>query len=232
MPRIGRLVIPNYPHHIIHRGHNRSPVFAVDDDYLYYLENLFELKTKLGCKLYAYCLMTNHVHLIVDPGNDTEALALLMKGAAARQTRYVNRLERRTGTLWEGRYRSSIVCKDSYLMACCRYVEMNPVRALIVGAPNMYRWSSYSAKIGNPVLFPPDPDPFYLDLGKDEPTRHRKYAEWVLSSVPEGEWERIRRAVQSAHPIGDEKFASVIAEKIGIRLENRVPGRPRKIRDK
>ena len=143
MPRMGRLVIPDYPYHVIHRGHNRAPVFASDSDYQYYLDNLLELKTNLGCKVYAYCLMTNHVHLMIDPGDNPDNLALLMKGVAGRQTRYINRLERRTGTLWEGRYRSSIVCKDTYLLACCRYIEMNPVRAMMVNHPGEYRWSSF-----------------------------------------------------------------------------------------
>ncbi len=132
MPRIGRLIIPNYPHHVIHRGHNRQPVFAHA-----------ECKAELSCRLYAYCLMTNHVHLVVDPGEDQESLAKLMKKVAARQTRYVNRLECRTGTLWGGRYRSSIICKETYLLACCRYVEMNPVRACMVFHPSEYRWTSY-----------------------------------------------------------------------------------------
>ena len=89
MPRLGRLIIANYPHHIIHRGHNRKPVFISDDDYRYYLTNLAEVKKKLGCRLYAYCLMTNHVHLIVDPGENPESLAILIKKVAARQTRWV-----------------------------------------------------------------------------------------------------------------------------------------------
>ena len=97
MPRTARLVIPNHPHHIIHRGHNRQPVFMSDDDYRYYLDNLLEWKTKLQCRLYAYCLMTNHVHLILDPGENEANLAKLMKRVAGRQTRYVNKLENEPG---------------------------------------------------------------------------------------------------------------------------------------
>ena len=86
MPRTSRLVIPNYPHHVIQRGHNRQVVFSTDEDYLYYLDNLREWKTKLGCQVYAYCFMTNHVHLIIDPGDDAKNIALLMKRVAGRQT--------------------------------------------------------------------------------------------------------------------------------------------------
>ena len=101
MPRTARIVVMGYPHHIIQRGHNRQIVFASDEDYQYYLDNLCEWKEKLGCKVYAYCLMTNHVHLIVDPGEDGANLARLMKRVAGRQTRYLNKLEKRTGSLWD-----------------------------------------------------------------------------------------------------------------------------------
>jgi putative transposase len=106
-----------YPHHIIQRGHNRQVVFASDEDYQYYLDNLCEWKEKLGCKVYAYCLMTNHVHLIVDPGEDGGNLARMMKRVAGRQTRYLNKLEKRTGSLWEGRFKSSTISADEYLLA-------------------------------------------------------------------------------------------------------------------
>lgn len=135
MPRTSRIVIAGYPHHIIQRGHNRQPVFVADKDFLYYLENLREWKDAYGCRIYAYCLMTNHVHLIIDPGEDERNLASLMKRVAGRHTRYVNRLERRTGSLWEGRFKSSPVSTDQYLLACCRYVELNPVRTGIVADP-------------------------------------------------------------------------------------------------
>ena len=124
MPRTSRLIVPGYPHHVIQRGHNRQTVFVSDEDYLYYLENLHECKQKHGCQIYAYCLMTNHIHLIIDPGQDVSSLGKLMKQLAGRQTRYVNKLEKRTGSLWEGRYRSSPISTDNYLLACSRYVEL------------------------------------------------------------------------------------------------------------
>ncbi len=133
MPRNARIIIDDYPHHIIQRGHNRQVVFASDDDYLFYLDNLQEWKDTFGCKVYAYCLKTNHVHLIIDPGTDGHSLAMLMKRIAGRQTRYVNKREKRGGTLWEGRYKSSPISTNEYFLACCRYVELNPVRAGIVG---------------------------------------------------------------------------------------------------
>ena len=228
MPRMGRLIIPNYPHHIIHRGHNRQALFASDDDYRYYLNNLAEWKEKLGCRLYAYCLMTNHIHLVVDPGDDPESLAKLMKRVAGRQTRYVNRIERRSGTLWEGRYRSSIICKDTYLLACCRYVEMNPVRACMVPHPSEYRWSSYREKTGEGLEIV-DPDPAFMGLAADEAGRKQAYEQWVLSGVPDGEWEKIREAVQRGHLTGKHQLEEEVAEKLGVRVEMKKPGRPRKL---
>lgn len=228
MPRTARLVIPNYPHHIIHRGHNRQPVFMSDDDYLYYLDNLNEWKSKLQCQLYAYCLMTNHVHLILDPGDNEENLAKLMKRIAGRQTRYVNKLEKRTGTLWEGRYKSSPISADSYLMACSRYIELNPVRACLVDHPGSYQWSSYGEKTGGNFKIV-DPDPFYLGLSADPEKRKEKYAEWVLSAIPEGELELIRAATQRGQLTGGSKFYDLVAERLGQRVEARKPGRPRKL---
>jgi len=227
MPRTGRIVIPNCPHHVVHRGHNRDPLFVSDDDYHYYLKNLVDLKNELNCQVYSYCLMTNHVHLIIDPGENVDALAILLKKVAARQTRRVNTLEKRTGTIWEGRYHSSPICKDSYLLACCRYIEMNPVRARMVTEPSGYRWSSYREKTdGRTEVI--DLDQGYLSLGADEKARRKSYREWVLSAVPEGEWERIHQAAQRGHLTGGVEFQQVVAERLGIRLDYRNPGRPRR----
>jgi putative transposase len=227
MPRTSRVVLPNYPHHVIQRGHNRQVVFVRDEDYLYYLENLYEWKRELGCKVYAYCLMSNHVHLIIDPGDRVENLALLMKRVAGRQTRYVNNLESRRGTLWEGRYKSSPIDKDSYLTACCRYVELNPVRARIVDDPGEYRWSSYRHKAGIENIDWLDEDPSYLGLGKTNKERERQYIESVKESIPKSEWDIIRQAVQRGQLTGTSRFIEEVEEKIGRRVEFWRQGRPK-----
>jgi putative transposase len=118
-------------------------VFVGDEDFQYYLENLKESGGEYGVKVYAYRLMANHVHLIVEPGNSVASIGFLMKRLAGRQTRYVNKLGRRTGSLYEGRYKVSPIETDAYLLACCRYVEMNPVKAGMVSGPGQYKWSSY-----------------------------------------------------------------------------------------
>ncbi len=228
MPRAARTVLPNYPHHVIQRGHNKQVVFASTQDYLYYLENLKQWKKKLGCRIYAYCLMTNHVHLIVDPGNEVENLALLLKRVSGRQTRYVNKLEGRSGTLWEGRYKSSPIKDDEYLLACCRYVELNPVRAGIVDAPENYKWSSYKYKVGIERFDWLDVDPYYKSLGKTEKEREERYEKFVKESGLRGEWELIREAVQRGQLTGSNRFIEEIAKKIGRRIERRGQGRPKK----
>jgi len=214
------------------RGHNRQTVFAADEDYLYYLDNLKEWKQKLGCRVYAYCLMTNHVHLVVDPGADERNLALLMKRVAGRQTRYANKLEQRSGSLWDGRYKSSPISTDEYLLACCRYVELNPVRAGMVFDPLAYRWSSYGSKVG---LHPQDwldDDPCYLALAASPEERAARYAEWVAQQIPLEEEEQIRLALQRGQLTGSCRFIDEVAEKMERRVEFRGPGRPKRYGNK
>jgi putative transposase len=171
MPRTARIILPYTPHHIVQRGHNRQSVFVSDDDYNYYRENLIDFKREFGCRIYAYCLMTNHVHLIIDPGKKPESLSLLMKRVAGRQTRYVNKLEDRSGSLWEGRYKSSIISTKEYLPACCRYIELNPLRAGMTTDPADYHWSSYAAKALGKGDLVVDLHPSYLSLGETERER-------------------------------------------------------------
>ncbi|MCX5976954.1 MAG: transposase [Coprothermobacterota bacterium] len=229
MPRTSRIVVSGYPHHIIQRGHNRQAVFLADGDYRHYLKNLREWKDAYGCRIYAYCLMTNHVHLIIDPGEDERNLAYLMKRVSGRHTRYVNRLEGRTGSLWEGRFKSSLISADEYLLACCRYVELNPVRAGIVADPADYRWSSYGVKIGNRQEEWLDDDPCYLGLADSEKERAEIYAAWVKGTIAAEEWELIRTSLQRGQLTGSPRFVEEMEKKLERRLEPRGPGRPRKV---
>ena len=205
MPTTARVIVPGYPHHVVQRGHNRQAVFAVHRDYERYLATLVEFKEILRVKVYAWCLMTNHVHLLLSP-SDAAGLALLMKRLSARQTRHHNRLEQRSGTLWEGRYKSSVVQTDRHLLACCRYIELNPVRAGMVTAAHDYPWSSCRARLGyaEPALL--DLDPCYQALAPDEPARRERYSEFLREAVPGGEWELIRTAVQRGRLTGSDAF--------------------------
>ena len=172
--------------------------------------------------------MTNHVHLVIDPGVEARNIAFLMKRVAGRQTRYVNALEKRTGSLWEGRYKSSSISTDEYLLACCRYVELNPIRAGIVSDPSEYKWSSYRDRIGLNREHWLDEDPCYAGLAKSRKKREEHYEAWVKDSIPEGEWELIRKSLQRGQLTGSNRFIDEIETKINHRIESRGQGRPRK----
>lgn len=225
MPRMGRVVVPRYPHHVVQRGHNRQVVFGGVSDYLRYLETLQEFKDEYRVKVYAYCLMTNHVHLLLAPEEPT-GIGKLMKRLAARQTRRRNRLAGRTGTLWEGRYKSSLVDTDTHLLACCRYIELNPVRARLVSDAADYRWSSCSARLGRRANGVLDLDPCYLALGDSDERRRHRYEHFLRSSIPEGEWELMREAVQRGQLTGTACFIEAIAALTGRRIVRRGRGRP------
>ena len=228
MPRKARVILSNTPHHIVQRGHNRKAVFIEQADYRYYLDNLLEWKEKLDCKVYAYCLMTNHVHLIIDPGETSANLSRLMKRLAGRQTRLVNTVEARTGSLWEGRFKCSPIEIHRYLLTCCRYVELNPVRARMVVSAGDYKWSSYRGKIGlaqDPVI---DRDSCYQALGHDEATRRQAYAEWVNCGDVVDDIKFIRAALKRGQLTGSGQFVDEVEQRSGLRVEQRGPGRPKR----
>lgn len=226
MPRSARIVMPHFPHHVVQRGHNRQAVFAERKDYERYLAALQEFKDPYGVKVYAYCLMTNHVHLLLCPG-DPEGIGKLMKRLAGRQTRYHNVLEGRSGTLWEGRYKSSPVETEAYLLACCRYIELNPVRARIVSDPASYPWSSCGHALGNNRCSWLDPSPAFVSLGLDDAERRARYRDYLLSAIPEDEWALIRESLQRGQLTGTERFAAEISALVGRRILRRGPGRPK-----
>ena len=228
MPRRPRVVLPNRPHHIIQRGHNRQVVFTGDNDYRHYLATVREWKESLGCKVYAYSLMTNHVHLVVDPGDDDQSLGLLMKRVAARHTRLVNKHERRSGTLWGSRFKSSPIETDRYLLACCRYIELNPVRACMVAAPEDYPWSSCRTRTGIERRGWLDEDPCYTAFGTNAADRASRYREWLRAAIPPGEWDLIRQAVHRCQLTGGNRFTDEVEQRIGLRIELRGPGRPKR----
>ncbi len=225
MPRQRRIALPRLPHHVVQRGHNRHAVFITPDDRVAYLETLAEFRSHLGIRLYGYCLMTNHVHLIVDPGSEPANLGRLMKRLAGRHTRRINRLTQRTGTAWNGRYRCSPIETDAYLLACNRYVELNPVRAGLVAHPVEYPWSSYRAKVGLGNCTWLDLDPVYLALARTRERRQAAYRDIVGHDVPPAELELIRTALQRNQLTGSDQFISEVERRFGRRIPHRGPGR-------
>jgi len=226
MPRRNRIAVANYPHHVVQRGHNRSTVFFTANDRLSYLATLSDFRQQLSLKVYGYCLMTNHVHLLIDPGPEAASLSLLMKRLAGRHTRRINRLGQRTGTSWEGRFKCSPIESDRYLLACARYIDLNPVRAGLVAKPEQYRWSSYRARIGIDRCKWLDPDPCFLALGSTNEERQRNYREFIEHGTHEPELQFIRTSVQRNQLTGSEAFICEIEERTGERILNRPRGRP------
>lgn len=227
MPRYHRLFLPDMPLHIVQRGHDRQPVFIDRADYQYYLSNLREVTSELSIRVYAYCLMTNHVHVLIAPDDTTENVSRLIRVLAGRQTRYVNKLEKRTGTLWDGRFKASLVESDEYLLTCYRYIDLNPVRAGMVAAAGDYEWSSYRqhvAAVGDSWL---DLSDAFLALGSTATSRSVAYADLVSAGISCTDLSLIRTAVKRNQITGTTRFQAKIAERIGRRISSLGPGRPR-----
>lgn len=226
MPRSPRIVLPGYPHHVVHRGHNRRTVFQTIGDYSSYIDSLHELKRQYDVKLLAYCLMPNHAHLLLEPGS-TDGLGRLMKRLAGRHTARLNQRERRSGALWEGRYYSSLVARDSYLLECCRYIDLNPVRASLTTSPEAYRWSSCRYRTGSEVAPWLDVEPWFIALGSTPSERWQAYRDFLRQGVSEERRTLIRDAVRRGQLTGGPEFEREIADTIGRLVPQRGPGRPR-----
>lgn len=229
MPRVARDIISDVLYHVIHRGNNRQKIFFSEGDCKYFLSLIEEARKKYRCKLYSYVLMPNHFHFLLESPQIAENLAKFIKLIAQKYTQYINKVHKRTGTLWEGRFKSSPVSKDNYLLACSRYIELNPVRAHLVKDPKDYSWSSYRFKIGqkeNGIWL--EPDSVYLGLGKDDRDRQQNYQKWIKESIPPEEWDLIRKAVNKSGFFGNTQFKEKLEKLLGRKLDVRGRGRPRK----
>jgi putative transposase len=227
MPRLPRLKLPDTPLHIIQRGNNRSACFGSDEDYRFYLDHLALISAKVGVAVHAYVLMTNHVHLLVTP-QDADGASQLMKRLGQRYVQYFNRAYGRTGTLWEGRFRSCVVGEESYFLGCHRYIEMNPVRADMVAHPGEYRWSSYTANAQGESSTLIRPHSLYLGLGLNDQARQNTYRELFRYELDPGLVDEIRRVTHGGMVLGSERFATEVAILAGRRTQRGVAGRPRK----
>lgn len=214
MPRHARLRLAGLPLHIIQRGNNRNACFTADSDYRLFLALIDELAQRFGCELHAYVLMTNHAHLLMTP-RDPEGASRLMKHLGQRYVQYVNRIHHRTGSLWEGRFRSSVVDSDGYLLRCHRYIECNPVRAGMVSDPAEYPWSSYHANAGGAKDELLTPHPRYLALGTDEATRRVAYLQIFEGEMTPSELARIRDAANGGFALGSETFLGEVERVLG-----------------
>lgn len=227
MPRHARIALPNVPQHLIQRGNNRDVCFFTDEDYQKYLGWLSEAADNNDCRIHAYVLMSNHVHLLMS-AERADAPGNMMKSLGQRYVQYINRTYRRSGTLWEGRYRSCPVQEETYFMACQRYIELNPVRAGMVSQPGLYPWSSYKTNAegqDNPLI---TPHPLYLSLGTDAPSRQTAYRGLFQQVLESGTLEKIRHATNGNFALGNQQFSDSIAKSLGRRASPGKPGRPPK----
>jgi putative transposase len=230
MPRRPRIAFAHMPHHIVQRGHRRGTVFFSRSDRVDYLGTLAEFRVALDVRVYAYCLMDNHVHLIVDPGEDASKLSELMRHLAGRHARRLNSTHDWRGTLWESRFKCSPIDTERYLLACGRYIDQNPVRAGIAASPAEYEWSSYRARAGlSPSNFL-DSDPALEALALQRSRRNEIYRELAAAPLPDKDLELIRGALQRNQLTGNEDFIRAIQKGEGIEVAARRPGRPRKRR--
>lgn len=225
MPRRARVILPNIPLHIIQRGNNRSVCFHAEEDFLFYLDWLARAAHDSGCAVHAYCLMTNHVHLLLT-ASMPEGAGTLMKMLGQRYVQYVNRSYRRSGTLWEGRFRSCLLQEEDYLLECQRYIELNPVRAAMVEHPAHYRWSSYRANAQGEASVFLKAHPLYEALGGDHAERVAAYRELFRHQIDAGLVDQLRSATNGNYALGNERFLLEMAAALGRRVTRGKAGRP------
>jgi putative transposase len=203
MARSPRYFIEDQPHHVIQRGNNRSPLFVSEADYLFYLLCLAEIFPTHGVAIHAHVLMTNHVHLLVTPA-EPQSVPKAMKALGCRYVRHFNHVHQRTGTLLEGRYRSTLVDTVRYFLTCMRYIESNAVRAGMVTRPEEYRWSSYRANaLGSDSRPALAPHQVYLELGPTRLARESAYRQLFRNPLPPQDIEVIRRSTNRGWMVDD-----------------------------
>jgi putative transposase len=227
MARLGRYFLPDQPLHVIQRGNNRSAIFFCDDDHAQYREWLAAAAGAYGCRIHAYVLMTNHVHLLVTPRRE-DSLPRAMQSLGRRYVRHVNAVYRRSGTLWEGRYRAAPIDSEHYFLACCRYIELNPVRAGMVDHPRAYRWSSYGAHADGAADALISDHTTYRALGRSRAARQKAYRALFRGALDNGFVDALRAATNGGWALGDAGFAQQIAEAVGRRAVPLAAGRPTK----
>ena len=228
MARLPRFFVPGLPLHVIQRGNDRAPIFGGADDLAFFRACMEDAVKKHDVAVHAYVFMTNHVHLLVTPGT-ASSLPKTMQGIGRVYVQYFNSRHRRTGTLWEGRYKAAIVDDERYLLTCMRYIELNPVRAGVVASPAGYLWSSHRANAYAGVDSLIRPHPVYRQLGESAETRQAAYRELFRSSIAQDELCAIRDATQNAWALGGAAFREKIVA-LSRRGERLPLGRPRKER--
>ena len=225
MARLPRLTLPGYPYHVIQRGNNRQPIFVSSGDRQYLLDLLGENAAKFGVDIHAYVLMGNHFHLLATP-KEADSLPQIMQAVGRRYVRLFNDSHGRTGTLWEGRYKSTVIQTDRYLLACMVYIDLNPVRAGLVTHAADYPWSSYHRYAG----LRPDrlitPHPLIWALGNTPFAREMTYAAMVAAGITTQQQADLTQFALKGWALGDEDFLGALQKKTLRRVNRTSPGRP------
>lgn len=227
MARKPRFDLVGVPQHVIQRGHNREPCFYAKEDYQRYRRDLQEAAERSRARIHSYVLMTNHVHLLVTP-EQAYSITHMMQDLGRKFVRYMNRRYRRTGTLWDGRFKASLIETEPYLLTCMRYIEMNPVRAGMVVHPGEYRWSSYRANGTGEADGLVTPHAVYLSLGATAERRQHAYRGLFSGHLNGGELHAVRDALNQELVLGREDFKDRIEATLKRQARPGKPGRPRK----
>ncbi len=226
MPRKPRFFVAGAPVHVLQRGHGKAAVFFDEFDYLEYLRCLKQAADSCGCAIHAYALMTNHVHLLLTPDR-ADSVARLFQAIGRHYVRHINQTYQRSGGLWEGRHKCNVIDSAQHLLACMRYIELNPVRAKMVSQPADYRWTSYVANaygVSNAIVLPHTE---YVALGGSIVERNASYRALFSNEMDADELKALRAALQTGTPLGNDRFKAEIEAALNIKVGHARRGRPK-----
>ena len=232
MARLPRYIIPGQPQHIIQRGNNRQPIFADDEDYQFFRDSLADAAAKHHLAIHAYVWMTNHIHLLATPGAQ-DSISKVFQSVGRKYVQYFNFNYKRTGTLWEGRYRATVIDSERYLLTVMRYIELNPVRADMVAHPRDYPWSSYAHNAGGETGQNVDwlvAHREYLRLGRTVQERQDAYRQLFRAAVPKDDLHAIRDSTHKGWALGSVRFVRKIEALSQRRAASKGVGRPKNTR--
>jgi putative transposase len=225
MPRRARHYLAGMPYHIVQRGNNRQVCFREAEDFRCYLNLWRKISASYGACVHAYCLMTNHIHFLVTPIRQ-DSISNTTRIVGSRFAHFINTKYERTGTLWEGRHRASLVQTARYFLTCQRYIELNPVRAGMVNTPEDYRWSSFAENaLGAQGWLTPHPD--FLALADTDAARRRAYWELFGHNISDEDLEHIRRATAYCQPVATDDFKEKLKTNYGLKIGQMRRGKPK-----
>lgn len=225
MARLPRLTVPGYPHHIIQRGNNRQAIFRDKSDYQFLLGLMESHAKKHDVAVHSYVLMTNHIHVLATP-KTADGIPLMMQGIGRSYVRYFNDRHARTGTLWEGRYRSTLVQAERYLLACMVYIDLNPIRGGLVARPADYPWSSHAHYIGMKVDRLVTPHALIWEMGNTPFARESAYGSLVEAGIGSELRDALTAATLQGWALGEGNYVADLQRRTERRVEKSRPGRP------